>query len=121
MSAMANRHGVSVAPTVTTAGTVGTNDRVVQFQETGRPTSCRPVYVTNLDAANALFVKLNGSDANPASATSFDIRIPALTDAGIHTTVEITAGGIINVNTLSIFYAAAGDFANAVIQGWALS
>lgn len=118
MSASANKVGASIAPVVTTAGTVGTTDRVVEFRSGGRAIWVRPVFVTNLDTANALFVKINGSDANSASATDFDIRIPAMTAAGIDTTREITADGIINVQTLSIFYAAAGDFDNAVIRGW---
>lgn len=126
MSANANRVGASLTPVATTVGVVGTSDRVVEFQydssqivgAEARPIVARPVYVTNLDVANALFIKINGTDADPASATSFDIRIPAMTAAGVDTTMEITANGVINVGTLSLFYAAAGDFANAVVRGW---
>lgn len=106
MSASSNRIGVAEIPTTTTAGSPGTSDQVREFTR-----YVRPCYVTNTDGTNALFVRINGTDTDPASATVFDVRVAP------NTTIEITSNGIINVKTISLFMSA-GAYSTAIVSGW---
>lgn len=101
MSAVANRHGIAITPVVTTAGTVNTTARLLTFTEdgtiAGNSIYVRPCWVSNLDADTDMYVRVNGTTAAPASATVFDYIV------GPRTTRDVSEGGIIQVQTLSVW------------------
>ncbi len=103
MSASANRTGAPIAAVVTTAGTPGSVTEVRTFDS-----PARPVYVTNCDATDDLFVKVNAADA---SATDFLVKLVA------GQAVELSSLGILNVQTVSLYFAT-GAYAGAKVIGW---
>lgn len=114
MSANSVRRGLSSTPTNTTVGVEGTSDAVWTFAN-----DVRPCLISSLED-QPIFVKINGDDDNPASATDFDFHInPFFEDAepGRHT-FDLSLGGLINIKSLSIWAAASTVFDNLVIRGW---
>ncbi len=103
MSANANRTGAPVAAAITTAGTPGSVTEVRTFAS-----PARPVYVTNCEGAEALFVKVNAADA---SATDYLVKLAT------GETAELSQGGIVNVQSVSLYFAAAA-YAKAKVVGW---
>ena len=103
MGASANRIGAPSAAAISTAGTPGSTAEVRTF-----PHPSRPVYVTNCDASDDLFVKVNKADA---SATDFLVKLTA------GQSVEVSSVGILNVKTVSLYYAT-GAYAGAKVVGW---
>lgn len=103
MGASANRTGAPIAAAITTAGTPGTSAEVRTFAS-----PARPVYVTNCDASDDLYVKVNKDDA---SSTDFLVKLVA------GQAVELSAVGILNVQTVSLYYAT-GAYAGAKVVGW---
>lgn len=103
MSASANRTGAPIAATITTPGTPGSVTEVRTFTS-----PARPVYATNCHATEDLHVKVNAADA---STTDFLVKLAA--GQG----VELSSLGILNVQTVSLYYATAA-YANAKVVGW---
>lgn len=103
MGANANRTGAPIAATTTTTGTPGSSAEVRTF-----PSPARPVYVTNCAASEDLYVKVNKDDA---SSTDFLVKLAA------GQAVELSSRGILNVQTVSLYYAAAA-YSNAKVVGW---
>lgn len=78
--------------------------------------SARPCLITNLHASVPLFVKINPAVGVTATATDFDIKIPA----GIGTngtTVDLSQGGQIAVQSLSVWAASLVVAAEIVVRG----
>jgi hypothetical protein len=65
--------------------------------------------VVNLHATDALFVRVNTPDA---TAILWEFKVPALSS------VDVSNGGMIDVRTVSLFYAAVA-YSNALVFGWA--
>jgi hypothetical protein len=68
-----------------------------------------------------LFIKINGTDSDAATATDFDLKInPFYEDVENEApTFDLSFGGLINVKTLSIYCAAGGTpYDTLVIRGW---
>jgi len=108
MSIRVVRSGESIAPTVTTVGVEGTSDQVWTFDVDVRP--CR----ITLNEATEVYIKVNGTDTDPASATDFDFRLAADGDSA-----DLSVNGLVNVKTVSIFAATATTvFDNLVLRGW---
>jgi hypothetical protein len=65
-------------------------------------------------------VRVNGNDANPASATVFDFHInPFQEDIELeNATFDLSLDGRINVKSLSIWSAGGTVFDNLRIVGW---
>lgn len=103
MSASANRTGAPVAAAITTAGTPGS---VTEVQTFASP--ARPVYVTNCHATDDLYVKVNAADAGTAD---FLVKLAA------GQAVELSSLGVLNVQTVSLYYATAA-YSNAKVVGW---
>lgn len=103
MSASANRTGAPIAAVISTAGTPGSVTEVRTFDS-----PARPVYVTNCDATDDLFVKVNAADA---STTDFLVKLAA------RQAVELSSLGILNVQTVSLYYATAA-YTSAKVVGW---
>jgi len=103
MGANANRTGAPIAAAITTAGTPGSATEVRTFD---RP--ARPVYVTNCHASDILYVKVNADDAGD---TDFLVKLVA------GQAVELSSRGILNVQTVSLYYATAA-YSNAKVVGW---
>lgn len=96
-----------MAATVTTTGVEGTSDQVWTFTEDVRP--CR---LTLLEA-QACYIKVNGTDDNPASATDFDFYL-----ATVGAAANLDQGGQINVKTVSVYAAAGTPYDKIVVRGW---
>ncbi len=103
MSANANRTGAPIAAAITTAGTPGSVTEVRTFAS-----PARPVYVTNCDATDDLFVKVNAADA---SSTDFLVKLTP------GQAVELSSLGILNVQTVSLYYGASA-YTGAKVIGW---
>lgn len=116
MSAQAVRSGQSAIPTVAVAGVINTTARHLRFLENGRPIYVRPCLVTNIDADTAFFVLVNADQTgagDTASLTLFDFRV------GPGATVDVTLGGRIAVESLSIFMpTGVSAVTDAVVSGW---
>lgn len=121
MGAMIVRGGPSVAPVTVTAGAVNGTARLLAFTRDGLVPDAnganllytRPCLVTNLDADTAFMVRVNGTTADPATATDFDFLIP------FRQTVDVSLGGRIQVSTLSIFFpTGVSAVTDAVVRGW---
>lgn len=103
MSASANRTGAPIAAAITTAGTPGSVTEVRTF-----PSPARPVYATNCHASDDLYVKVNAADAGTAD---FLVKLAA------GQAVELSSLGVLNVKTVSLYYATAA-YTNAKVVGW---
>ena len=103
MGADANRTGAPIAAAITTAGPPGSVTEVRTF-----PSPARPVYVTNCHATDDLYVKVNAADA---SSTDFLVKL------GASQAVELSTRGVLNVKTVSLYYATAA-YASAKVVGW---
>jgi hypothetical protein len=103
MGADANRTGAPIAAATTTAGTPGSVTEVRTFAS-----PARPVYVTNCDTGDVLYVKVNAADA---STTDYLVKLVA------GQAVELSSLGILNVQSVSLYYATAA-FTNAKVVGW---
>lgn len=102
---MKNRTGAPIAAATSTNGTPGTSAEVRTFES-----PARPVYATNCHATEDLFVKVNKADA---SGTDFLVKL-----AG-HQAVELSSLGIVNVQSVSLYYDnAAVAYSNAKVVGW---
>jgi hypothetical protein len=66
------------------------------------------VYVTNCHATDDLYVKVNAADAG---TTDFLVKLVA------GQAVELSSVGILNVQTVSLYYATAA-YSNAKVVGW---
>jgi hypothetical protein len=66
------------------------------------------VYVTNCEGAEDLFIKVNAADA---SATDYLVKLAT------GKTVELSSLGILNVQSVSLYFAAAA-YAKAKVVGW---
>lgn len=107
--AVSGRTGTPQTPTTTTDGVVNTTAREVEFQDAAGGTSyARPCVVTNTDGTNILYVLVNESGA---TASNFLVSLNVLQ------AVDVSFGGRLNVQTLSLWYAA-GDLDNARVRGW---
>ena len=102
---------INAAPYITTAGVVNTSARVL---DTNQGTAenrgvvweyFRPVIIQNLDATNAVFIKINDDDA---SATDCHIKLLAN---------ERFLIDFVNVEMLS-FFMAAGAYTTLMVYGW---
>lgn len=91
---------------VTTAGTAGASARVINTNQGAYKEFHRPIIIQNLDGTNALFVKINDTDA---SETDCHIRL------GANERIKID---FVNVQILSL-YMEAGAYTTAMIHGWA--
>lgn len=116
MSAVANRGGAPIAAVVTSAGTINSTPNVYGFfngtTSSDPVISVRPCLVSNKNAtaANVAYVKVNQLDA---SGTVHHVIVPA------GTTVDVSFGGRVNVQTLSVFMAAgAASYADINVWGW---
>lgn len=121
MSASVVREGRSIAPTVTTAGTEGSTDEVRTFLDAnGRQTYARPCFLSYHGGTDILYVRINGNDANPASATVHDFAIGPPSAEHPPRTIDLTAGGRINVSTVSLFLSGStADFtADVIVRGF---
>ena len=103
MSSNANRAGAPVAAAVSTVGTPGASDEVRTFS-----LPARPVYVTNCNASDDLYVKVNDVDA---SSTNFLVKLTP------GQAVELSSRGILNVQSVSLYYATAA-YSSAKVVGW---
>lgn len=103
MSASANRSGPPVAATTTTAGVPGTSAQVRTFAH-----PARPVYVTNCDTTDDLYIKVNKDDA---SSTDFLVKLTP------GQAVELSTCGIVNVKTVSLYFASSA-YSGAKVVGW---
>ncbi|MHC4508021.1 MAG: hypothetical protein ACYTAO_03555 [Planctomycetota bacterium] len=103
MGANQNRTGAPIAAAVTTAGTPGAVTEVRTFAS-----PARPVYVTNCNATDDLYVKVNAADA---STSDFLVKLVA------GQAVELSSVGILNVQTVSLYYATAA-YSDAKVVGW---
>ena len=117
MGANIVRGGLSDVPVTITAGVVNTTARTLAFLDPnvagGSNSYARPCLVTNLDADTAFMVRVNGTDAAPASATVFDFLIAP------RATVDVSLEGRIQVSTLSIWFpTGVSAVTDAVVSGW---
>ncbi|KPL13119.1 hypothetical protein AMJ85_00230 [candidate division BRC1 bacterium SM23_51] len=103
MSASANRAGAPVAAVTTTTGVPGTSAEVRTFTS-----PARPVYATNCDTTDDLYIKINKDDA---SSTDFLVKLTP------GQAVELSTCGIVNVVTVSLYYASSA-YAGAKVVGW---
>jgi hypothetical protein len=103
MGADANRAGAPVAADITVSGVPGTSAEVRTFSH-----PARPVYVTNCDVDDDLYVKVNKDDV---STSDFLVKLAA------GQAVELSSRGILNVKTVSLYYATAA-YASAKVVGW---
>lgn len=103
MSADKTRIGAPTTATTVTAGTPGTSAEVREFSR-----EARPVYVTNTSTTEDLFLKVNLANA---SASDFLVKL------GPEQAVELSSRGIVNVKSVSLWYASVA-FSNAKVVGW---
>ena len=103
MGADANRTGAPIAATTSTAGTPGASAEVRTFAS-----PARPVYVTNCDTADDLYVKVNEADA---SSTDFLVKLTP------GQAVEMSTRSVLNVQSVSLYYASSA-YSNAKVVGW---
>lgn len=113
MSSTNTRSGEPITPVTTTVGVVGTSDDVRRFfigeTANGQRTYVRPCIIANAHATEPLYVLVN---EEAATATNYLVRIPALT----HLDVSFT--GLVNVEFVSLFYAATAAYTDALVRGW---
>lgn len=110
MSIRVVRSGESVAPVVTTAGVEGTSAQLYTF-----PIDVRPCRISLMEGGVA-YIKVNGTDAAPASTTDFDFaRNGAATGEA-----DLSVGGLVNVKTVSVFTTAGATtiYDTLVLRGW---
>lgn len=111
------RNGAATAPTVTTAGTDGslTAPRVVTFVNT----YVRPCFVMNgTGGGRAVKVKVNAPASNDFDNDSDDDG-PGYFTIADGETKDVSAGGLINVSTVSfVTLNGADDLDNVAVVGW---
>ena len=104
MGAGAMRVGPPTEAVVIEAGVPGTSPRVFAFEE-----YCRPAVVTNTDDTNAAFVKVNLENA---AADDYLFKLSA------QTAIDCALNERVNVQTVSVFMEAAGDYDAIKVVGW---
>lgn len=109
MSRQAVRAGggtqLNASPYITTAGTVNTSARVLNTHQGSVQSYARPLLIQNLDATNALYIKLGAADC---SATDATIKLLAN---------ERILVDWCNIELLSLFMTA-GAYTTAMVWGW---
>lgn len=98
---------------VVTAGVVGTSPEVYDFHTGevagGAKQYVRPCILTNKHATINMYVKVN--EAN-ASDTDHHFLLKALSS------LDVSVGGIVNVDTVSVYIAATAAFTDLQVHGW---
>ena len=88
------------------------------------PTAARPCLFTNLSGQNA-YVKINplaadGTtwDTDPDDSALLCHKVVSTGDGANNPSLDLSEGGLININSLSIWYPTSAVVANTKIFGW---
>ncbi len=110
MSANKTRNGPALHATVTTAGVINTSAEESQFIfASGADAYCRPAVIHNNHATVDAYIKVN---ATGATASDFDFKV------GPDEYLDTSLGNVINVETISVYMATGGAFADVRTFGW---
>ena len=113
MSSTNTRSGEPLVPVITTIGVVGTSDDVRRFfigeTANGQKTYVRPCIIANDHATEPLYVLVNEEGATDED---YLVRIAG----GAHT--DVSFDGLVNVDFVSLYYAATATYADALVRGW---